>query len=278
MKNVVCGITNEILITFAVLLLIGAGAFKVWAGWISIGQFVSFYSYLWMLFMPIQVLTNLSNVLGEGIAGMTKIQHILDTPIDLMDGTEILPVKAQGGEIAFKNIDFSYEEEKVLEDFSLNVDPGQMVAIVGPSGSGKSTVAQLLLRFYDVDKGSINVNNIDIRQIKQKDYRENVSAVLQEPYLFSGTIFENIAYSNPGATKEAVTASARQANAHDFITALKDGYNTFIGEHGIGLSGGQKQRIAIAKNFTAQPDDSGAGRSHFRLGQPVRIRSPGIVE
>lgn len=253
MKNVVCGITNEILITFAVLLLIGAGAYKVWAGWITIGQFVSFYSYLWMLFMPVQVLTNLSNVLGEGIAGMTKIQHILDTPVDLMDGNEALPIQAIGGDIVFKDIDFSYEEEKVLENFNLKIDPGQMVAIVGPSGSGKSTVAQLLMRFYDVDKGAIMVNNTDIRQVRQKDYRKNVSAVLQEPYLFSGTIMGNIAYSNPGATKEEVIEAAKQANAHGFITELKQGYNSIIGEHGIGLSGGQKQRIAIARTLLRNP-------------------------
>lgn len=253
MKNVICGISNEILITFALLLLIGAGAFKVWGGYISIGEFVSFYSYLWMLFMPIQILTNLSNVLGEGIAGMTKIQHILDTPIDIIDGNEDLPINTEGGAIVFNNIDFSYEDVKVLEDFSLKIDSGQMVAIVGPSGSGKSTLAYLLLRFYDVDKGSITVNNTDIRKVKQKDYRKNVSAVLQEPYLFSGTIYENIAYSNPRATKEAITAAAKQANADGFINELKDGYNTFIGEHGIGLSGGQKQRIAIARTLLRNP-------------------------
>ena len=253
MKNVICGITNEVLITCSVLLLIGAGAYKVWGGWITVGEFISFYSYLWMLFFPIQILTNLSNVLGEGMAGMTKIQHILDTPVDLMDGDKTLPVNVDGGEIVFENVDFSYETEKVLENFNLTIQPGQMVAIVGPSGSGKTTVATLLLRFYDVDKGSITVNNTDIRQVRGKNYRKNVNAVLQEPYLFSGTIYDNIAYSNPEATEEEITHAAKQANAHEFISELKDGYKARIGEHGIGLSGGQKQRIAIARTLLRDP-------------------------
>jgi ATP-binding cassette, subfamily B, bacterial MsbA len=253
MKNVICGITNEVLITFSVLLLIGAGAYKVWEGWITIGQFISFYSYLWMLFVPIQILTNLSNVLGEGIAGMTKIQHILNTPVDLLDGDQALPANSEGGEIIFDNVDFSYEDEKVLEDFNLKIEPGQMVAFVGPSGSGKSTIANLLLRFYDVDKGSIMVNDMDIRQIKQKNYRKNVNAVLQDPYLFSGTIAENISYSNLDATQDEIVQAAKQANAHEFITKLKNGYKTYIGEHGVGLSGGQKQRIAIARTLLRDP-------------------------
>jgi len=253
MKNVVCAIRNEILIIFALLMMLGAGAFKVWSGWISIGEFVAFYAYLGMLFNPIQVLTNLSNVLGEGFAGMSKILNILNTPIDLIEGTEMLPAKIEGGEIVFKNVDFSYEDTQVLENFNLKINPGQMVAFVGPSGSGKSTLAHLLLRFYDVDKGSISVNDTDIRNVKMKDYRQKVSVVLQEPYLFSGSISDNIAYSNSEATREEIIESAKKANAHDFISQLKDGYNTYIGEHGIGLSGGQKQRIAIARTLLRNP-------------------------
>ncbi|MCK5843623.1 MAG: ATP-binding cassette domain-containing protein, partial [Victivallales bacterium] len=150
-------------------------------------------------------------------------------------------------------ISFSYGDDKVLNDFNLRVEPGKMVALVGPSGSGKSTLATLLLRFYDVDEGSIKVNNIDIRHIKRKEYREKINAVLQEPYLFSGTIYDNIAYGVSGATREKVEEAARQANAHDFIIELRNGYESVVGEHGIGLSGGQKQRIAIARTLLRDP-------------------------
>ncbi|NOY74947.1 MAG: ABC transporter ATP-binding protein [Kiritimatiellaeota bacterium] len=253
LKSVVCGIINEILVILAVLLLMGAGAYKVWEGLITIGDFISFYSYLWMLFLPIQILTNLSNVLGEGMAGMTRIQQILDSPAEVPDGNRSLPENSDGGEITFEKVAFSYGGDKVLSDFNLTVNPGDLVALVGPSGSGKSTLATLLLRFYDVGEGAIKVNGVDIRQVKRKEYREKVNAVLQEPYLFSGTIHDNIAYGNQGATRREIEEAAKQANAHEFIMGLANGYESVVGEHGIGLSGGQKQRIAIARTLLRDP-------------------------
>ena len=253
MKSVVCGIINEVLVILSVLFLLGAGAYKVWGGMITIGDFISFYSYLWMLFFPIQILTNLSNVLGEGMAGMARIQHILDTPAEVPDGDRGIPENADGGGIAFDRVSFSYGGEKVLRDFTLRVEPGRMVALVGPSGSGKSTIAALLLRFYDVDEGSIKVNGVDIRRVRRKEYREKVNAVLQEPYLFSGTIYDNIAYGAQHVTRDDIEEVAKQANAHEFIMELDNGYESVVGEHGIGLSGGQKQRIAIARTLLREP-------------------------
>ncbi|MBR2374097.1 MAG: ATP-binding cassette domain-containing protein, partial [Lentisphaeria bacterium] len=159
------------------------------------------------------------------------------------------------GLIEFKHVSFYYTKEKppVINDFSLTVTPGQKVALVGPSGSGKSTLSNLLLRFYDVNAGSIKVDNLDIRRLSLNAYHSHIGVVLQESFLFSGTVRENISYAKPEATVEEIEEAARMANVEEFISQLPDGYDTIIGENGASLSGGQKQRLAIARAILKNP-------------------------
>ena len=156
--------------------------------------------------------------------------------------------------MAFHDVSFGYDTgKKVLEHISFEVKPGEMVGLVGHSGAGKSTLINLICRFYDVSEGSVTIDGHDVRQVKLQSLREQIGVVLQEPYLFRGTIAENIAYGNPTATREEIVAAAIAANAHDFISRLPDGYDTMVGERGSGLSGGERQRISIARAILKNP-------------------------
>lgn len=157
------------------------------------------------------------------------------------------------GEVEFRNVGFRYGNRPVLEEVNLTIHPGEMVGLVGPSGSGKSTLVNLVCRFYDVNSGAILVDGLDIRTLALEDYRRHIGIVLQEPFLFYGTIAENIAYGRPEATREEIIAAARAARAHEFILRLTDGYDSIVGERGQKLSGGERQRISIARALLIDP-------------------------
>lgn len=184
---------------------------------------------------------------------ITKVFEILDEQIDVADKKNAVDLDIQGN-IEIENACFGYDEaEEVLRDITLSIKPGDFVGLVGKSGVGKSTLINLVMRMYDVDEGSIKIDGVDIRDISQHSLRSQIGVVLQETFLFNGTIFQNIAYAKENATREEVIAAAKAAGAHSFIIKLTDGYDTWVGEKGCSLSGGEKQRIAIARALLHNP-------------------------
>jgi ATP-binding cassette subfamily B protein len=188
-------------------------------------------------------------------ASATRIVEIFDAPLEVTDQPGAVSLPPIDGQVAFQDVGFRYPggETDVLSGVSFTVQPGETVAIVGMTGSGKSTLAHLLPRFYDVTAGSVRIDGHDVRDVTLSSLRGQLAIVLQEPLLFSGTVAENIAYGNPLATREAIEQAARAAQAHDFISQLPFGYDTAIGERGVGLSGGQRQRVAIARALLVNP-------------------------
>ena len=220
---------------------------------ISVGDFVAFYTYIGIQVGPIASLASQMNAVSQGLAGVQRIMKILAVIPEIKDSPNAVMAERFSGEIEFDHVSFQYADAPVLRDFSLKITPGEKVALVGPSGCGKSTIGNLLLRFYDVVGGVIRVDGQDIRRFTQESYRSNIGVVLQEPFLFSGTIHENIAYARPTATMEEVREAARLANVEDFVEKMPKKYETVIGENGAMLSGGQKQRIAIARAVLKNP-------------------------
>jgi len=253
MKGVYCWILAEIISILCIIFVITAGGIMVMGGKMTIGEFVAFYTYLGMLLNPIIQLSGLSTVISNGLAGASRIMNLLNTIPEIVEKENPIYLNNVSGLINFKDVNFGYNGKKVIKDFSLTIKPGQKVAFVGPSGSGKSTVANLILRFYDVNKGGITVDGMDIRDLAIESYREKIGVVLQEPFLFSGTISENIAYAKKDAAKEEILVAAKMANVEEFVSKLEKGYETEIGENGTMLSGGQKQRIAIARAILNNP-------------------------
>ena len=188
------------------------------------------------------------------MSGAEKVFEIVDTPAETEDLDDPVEMKDMKGEVEFEGVTFAYEAGKpVLHDISLHVQPGEMIGLVGKSGSGKTTMTNLLCRFYDIDEGGLMIDGVPIRDIGLEDLRRQIGVVLQDSYFFSGSIAENIRYSSPDASFEQIMRAARTANAHDFICAKPDGYDTQIGENGKELSGGEKQRIAIARAIIHDP-------------------------
>ncbi|MBE6378577.1 MAG: ABC transporter ATP-binding protein [Lentisphaerae bacterium] len=238
------------------LSIIGAGIWMVKINSITIGEFVAFYTYVGMMLTPINILSGLSITFAQGMVGAGRIVKLLNTIPEIKESPNPVLVEKLTGNIEFRNVTFSYDAEKgnTIDNFSLKITPGQKVALVGPSGSGKSTISNLLLRFYDVTGGAIRVDNLDIRKLRLAPFRDNIGIVLQEPFLFSGTIRDNIAYAVKREVKEEeIIAAARMANVEEFVQNLPEGYDTVIGENGASLSGGQKQRLAIARAVLKNP-------------------------
>jgi ATP-binding cassette, subfamily B, bacterial len=240
------------------LLLAGGTAAVVWIagqrvlqGMLTVGDVVLLVSYLAMLYQPLQILAHTAATVQGAAAGARRVFSILDAIPEVMDKAGAIPLPARTpGPIVFDHVTFAYDKGKpVLKDVSLNIAPGQTVALVGPSGAGKTTIANLFMRFYDPIEGQIRLNGVDLRNLTLKSLRQNMALVLQEPVLFSSTIRENIAYGCPEATNERIEAAARDAGAHEFIQALSQSYETQIGERGVTLSGGQRQRLSIARAF-----------------------------
>ncbi|MBR4665473.1 MAG: ABC transporter ATP-binding protein [Lentisphaeria bacterium] len=247
-----CGGIYESLLILTYILVIGTSILLVGNDF-SVGDFVAFYTYIGVQVGPISALASQMNAVSQGLAGVQRIMKILSVIPEIKDSENARTAERFQGEIEFDHVVFQYADAPVLRDFSLKINPGEKVALVGPSGCGKSTIGNLLLRFYDVNSGVIRVDGQDIRTFTQESYRNNIGVVLQEPFLFSGTIHENIAYARPTAAMEEVREAAKMANVEDFVNKMPKKYETVIGENGASLSGGQKQRIAIARAVLKNP-------------------------
>ncbi|BBI31539.1 ABC transporter ATP-binding protein [Cohnella abietis] len=230
------------------------GGLSVLQDEIQLGVLMALIAYLGMLFGPLQWVSQMINWASHALAAADRVFEIMDTPSDVPDSQDPVPIGVLKGEVVFENVTYGYEKHHpVLKDINLQVKAGEMIGLVGHSGAGKSTFINLICRFYDTDDGRISMDGIDLRSISQSDLRKQIGVVLQETFLFDGTIAENIAYSKMDATPEEMMRAAKIANAHDFIVQLPDGYDTRVGERGHRLSGGEKQRVAIARAIIHDP-------------------------
>lgn len=232
-----------------------AGALFMINNKINASDLMAYLLYVTTLLASIRRIVEFTEQFQRGMTGIERFIEIMDVPVEIRDKENAKDLKDISGDIKFQNMSFKYSgtNNYVLENINLHVQAGKNVALVGPSGSGKTTLCSLIPRFYDVTEGKILIDDIDIKDVKIQSLRENIGVVQQDVYLFSGSIYENIEYGKPGASKHEIISAAKKAGAHDFIMELEDGYDTFVGERGIKLSGGQKQRISIARVFLKNP-------------------------
>ena len=203
---------------------------------------------------PIKRLTRVIGNIQKALAAAQRVFMIIDMPEEIAESRDAKQLPEVSGKVEFQNVSFAYDDKgNVITDLSFSVKPGEVIAIVGPSGAGKSTIANLLPRFYDVNKGDIKIDGHSVREVTLDSLREQVGIVPQETMLFNGSVYNNILYGRLDATKEEIEAAAKAANAHDFIMQLTDGYETKLGDRGVNLSGGQRQRIAIARAILKNP-------------------------
>ena len=230
------------------------GGSRVIAGELSVGAMVAFQTLLMQLVMPIRMLGWLVNMASQAAAAGQRVYAILDTTSAVRDKLGAVELLRPCGHVRFNRVSFSYDgKAPVLADVSIDARPGETIALLGATGSGKSTVINLIPRFYDVTAGSVTIDGIDVRDVTLNSLRANIGMVLQETFLFSASLKDNIAYGRPGVSQQELVAAAKAAQIHDFIVSLPEGYNTLIGERGIGLSGGQKQRVAVARALLMDP-------------------------
>lgn len=236
------------LVTLAVFAYGGA---EVVENRFSIGELVAFNSYLALILQPILVIGFAAPAIAQSAASAERVYEVVDAEIEIGDRPDAIPFDTCGGRITFENVSFRYPgaSAETLKEVSFETKPNELIAVLGMTGSGKSTIMNLIARFYDVTKGAIRIDGRDVRSFNLKSLRSRIGIVFQETTLFSGTIRENISYAKPNATLEEVIEVAKSAQIHDFIISLPDGYETIVGERGVGLSGGQKQRIAIARTL-----------------------------
>ncbi|MBQ5764915.1 MAG: ABC transporter ATP-binding protein [Clostridia bacterium] len=237
------------------IIVVAAGALFLRPGLITAGDYVAYLMFVTTLMTSVRRIVEFSEQFQRGMTGIERFSEILDIQPDIVDEKGADELKAVKGEIAFKNVSFKYNEGKkeVISNLDLVVKPGESIALVGPSGGGKTTLCSLIPRFYDTTNGNITVDGVNIKSVTLKSLRENIGTVAQDVYLFSGSIRENIAYGKEDATDDEIMAAAKLAGADEFICALPDGYDSYVGERGIMLSGGQKQRISIARVFLKNP-------------------------
>jgi len=238
----------DIIVAVGTCLVLGAGARLVMADQISTGELIVFLLYLGKMYKPMRDLSKMTNTVSKAAVSFERIQELFENESRVRDLPAAQPAPAFKGRIEFDHVSFSYgRDAQILRDVSFTIEPGQVVAIVGPSGTGKTTIASLIPRFFDPQSGSIKIDGVDVRQVTLKSLRDQISFVLQDTLLFSGTIWDNIAYGRPDAPPEETLRAAELANASDFISAMPLGYFTEVGERGVSFSGGQRRRIAIAR-------------------------------
>ena len=246
--------TTTLLTSFGVLIIWFFGGREVIQDKLTIGTLLAFYAFMWMLYEPIEWFGQVNNWMTRAFAGAERIFEVIDTPAEAYRDPDAHPMSSLRGEVSFKAVTFGYDKSKpVLHEINLDVTPGEMVGLVGRSGVGKTTTVNLICRFYDVDQGTIEIDGVPIQKIRLEDLRSQIGIVPQEPFLFSGTVAENISYGKPGASFEEIMEAAIAANAHNFIVGKPDGYDTQVGERGGELSGGEKQRVAIARAILHDP-------------------------
>ena len=238
----------EFVTSIGTITVVGFGGYLAYLGQISVSDIVGFLLYLSLFYAPISGIANLLEQAQQALAGAERVLDILDTPTDICDAPDAMTLTPVKGKLEFENISFHYgEESPVLKNINFKVEPGQMVALVGPTGVGKSTMIQLACRFYDPVQGSIKIDGHDLKSVTIQSLRSQIAMVLQDTFLFNGTIAENIAYPRQDANDDEIMKAARIARIHDDIMNMPQRYKTRVGERGIKLSGGQKQRIAIAR-------------------------------
>jgi ATP-binding cassette subfamily B protein len=253
------------------------------SGNLSLGAFIQFNVLLLMLVMPLRMLGMWIGQAQRATASGERIFQVMDEPEEIQDALDARDLPPGGGRVRFEDVWFAYEREQpVLQGVDLELEPGTTVALIGQTGAGKTTLASLVPRFYDVTAGRVTVDGVDVREVRLASLRRSIGVIAQDPFLFSATVRENIAFGVPDATDEAVEAAARAAQAHEFIEGLPEGYDTLVGERGVTLSGGQRQRVAIARALVLDPrflilDDATASvdattEARIRLGLREAMR------
>lgn len=237
------------------LTVVVAGSIFMLKGYIVAGDLVAYLLYVSTLLTTIRRIVEFTEQFQRGITGIDRFLQIMDADIEIFDEEDAVPLVDTKGDITFENVSFEYPDDhnQVFKNLNLSIKSGEKVAFVGPSGGGKTTLCNLIPRFYDITGGTIKLDGKDIKSYTIKSLRENIGIVQQDVYLFSGTVYENIVYGRNDASREEVIEAAKKAGAHEFISELKNGYDTYIGERGVKLSGGQKQRISIARVFLKNP-------------------------
>lgn len=237
------------------LAVVAVGSCFMIRGFISPGDLVAYLLYVTTFIATVRRIIEFAEQFQRGMTGIERFLQIIDADIEIFDEPDAVELKSPKGEITFKNVSFEYPDDhnQVFRNLNLTVRAGEKVAFVGPSGGGKTTLCNLIPRFYDVTEGEILLDGKNIKNFTLKSLRESIGVVQQEVYLFSGSVYENIAYGKVGASMNEVVEAAKKAGAHEFIIQLKDGYDTYVGERGVKLSGGQKQRISIARVFLKNP-------------------------
>lgn len=237
------------------LAVVVAGSLFMINGKINPADFTAYLLYVSTLLASLRTIIQFTEQFQRGMTGIERFLEIMDAPVDIEDKPDAKDLENVQGSVKFENVSFHYHDDNtnVLTNINLDIKKGDSVALVGPSGGGKTTLCNLIPRFYDTTEGSIYIDGTDIRDVTLSSLRNSIGVVQQDVYLFSGTVYDNISYGLPGADRDAVIEAAKRAGAHEFISALPDGYNTYVGERGVKLSGGQKQRISIARVFLKNP-------------------------
>jgi ATP-binding cassette subfamily B protein len=246
----------QIILNVGILGVVWYGGLQVIAGRFTVGEIVAFTNYLLTAVMPLLFLAMMASQLSAANASAQRIYEVIDSETQVQDRLEAKQLSNVKGRVVFEDVYFNYagdSGEPVLQNINIVAEPGQTVAVLGATGSGKSTLINLIPRFYDVTKGKITIDNVDVRDVTLESLRSHIGVALQEAILFSGTIRDNIRYGKPDASEEQIVAAAKAAQAHEFIMSFPKGYDSDVGEKGVGLSGGEKQRISIARALLIQP-------------------------
>ena len=250
----VLNIGQNVIITTGLIIVMVLSAIGVQNSQFTVGDFVMVNAYMMQITLPLGFLGTVYREIRQALVDMGEMFGLLGQPAEIVDKVGAKPLVVTAGEVVFDDVEFAYEANReILKGISLRVGPGQRIALVGPSGSGKSTIGRLLFRFYDINKGSIKIDGQDIRDVTQTSLHQAIGVVPQDTVLFNDTVYYNIAYGNPDASRDQVEAAAKSAKIHDFIVSLPDGYNAKVGERGLKLSGGEKQRVGIARTLLKNP-------------------------